>query len=114
MTFVTAQMPDTQGHISPYSGFLLDQDTGGAIRAAGRADIYMGVGPEAQTQAGYEFSRGHLYYLFLKPGLTPNGAVSASQPVQTTSMPAPGGSASGNPSPTGGNETMQQMFPGAK
>ena len=114
MTFVTAQMPDNQGHISPYRGFLLDQDTGGAIRAAGRADIYMGVGPEAQTQAGYEFSRGHLYYLFLKPGLTPNGASSVSQPVQTTSMPAPGASPSGNPQPTGGNETMQQMFPGAK
>lgn len=113
MTFVTVQMPNTQGVISPYRGFLLDQDTGGAIRAAGRADIYMGVGPEAQTQAGYEFSRGHLYYLFLKPGVTPHGAASVSPMVQTTSMPAVSGSYGNAPS-NGGNETMQQMFPGSR
>ncbi len=114
LTFVTTDMPNTQGQISPYRGFLLDQDTGGAIRAAGRADIYMGVGPEAQTQAGYEFSRGHLYYLFLKPGLTPMGGVPAnsyhSSPVQTTSMPPVTGSSQSS----GGYESMQQMFPGAK
>jgi membrane-bound lytic murein transglycosylase A len=28
-------------------GFALDQDTGGAIRAAGRCDVYMGVGDHA-------------------------------------------------------------------
>jgi len=28
-------------------GFALDQDTGGAIRAAGRCDVYMGVGDDA-------------------------------------------------------------------
>jgi len=29
---------------APYTGFVLDQDTGGAIRAPGRCDVYMGVG----------------------------------------------------------------------
>lgn len=47
--------------------FLLDQDTGGAIRAAGRADIYMGTGAAAEMLAGGQFNDGKLYYLVLKP-----------------------------------------------
>jgi membrane-bound lytic murein transglycosylase A len=45
----------------------LDQDTGGAIRAPGRADIYYGIGPEAGAAAGLQFAEGRLYYLLLKP-----------------------------------------------
>jgi membrane-bound lytic murein transglycosylase A len=51
----------------PYEGFVLDQDTGGAIRAAGRCDIYMGQGDEAGHLAGRTYQEGRLYYLFLKP-----------------------------------------------
>jgi membrane-bound lytic murein transglycosylase A len=51
----------------PYSGFALDQDTGGAIRAAGRCDIYMGEGDQAGHLAGQTYQEGRLYYLFLKP-----------------------------------------------
>jgi membrane-bound lytic murein transglycosylase A len=47
--------------------FMADQDTGGAIDAPGRADIFMGVGPEAEALAGEQRSEGHLYYFFLKP-----------------------------------------------
>ena len=47
-------------------GFLLDQDTGGAIRAAGRCDVYMGVGEEAGKLAGVTYREGRLYYIFLK------------------------------------------------
>ncbi len=36
----------------PYRGFALDQDTGGGIRAAGRCDIYMGIGDQAGKLAG--------------------------------------------------------------
>jgi membrane-bound lytic murein transglycosylase A len=46
---------------------MLDQDTGGAIRAPGRADIFMGIGPEAEVLAGGQYAEGRLYYLFLKP-----------------------------------------------
>lgn len=46
--------------------FMVDQDTGGAIKAPGRADIYMGEGLEAETLAGGQFSEGRLYYFFLK------------------------------------------------
>ncbi len=46
--------------------FLLDQDTGGAIRTAGRADVYLGIGDDAEKLAGSTRVEGQLYYLFLK------------------------------------------------
>lgn len=63
---------DTRGHgNNPHAGrpmcrFMLDQDTGGAIRTAGRADIYLGIGPNAERLAGSTKAEGQLYYLFLK------------------------------------------------
>jgi membrane-bound lytic murein transglycosylase A len=48
---------------------MLDQDTGGGIRASGRCDLYMGIGPQAEQLAGQERATGQLYYLALKPGL---------------------------------------------
>jgi membrane-bound lytic murein transglycosylase A len=50
-------------------GFMLDQDAGGAIRAAGRCDIYMGIGDSAARSAGEELSTGELFYLAIKPEL---------------------------------------------
>jgi membrane-bound lytic murein transglycosylase A len=47
---------------------MLDQDTGGAIRAAGRCDIYMGIGEGAEQTAGRQLDTGSLYYLAVKPG----------------------------------------------
>jgi membrane-bound lytic murein transglycosylase A len=55
---------------APLNRFMLDQDTGGAIRAAGRADIYYGVGPGAEQNAGGQFAEGRMYYFFLKHGKT--------------------------------------------
>jgi membrane-bound lytic murein transglycosylase A len=49
--------------------FMLDQDTGGAIVAPGRADLFMGIGPSAETLAGGQYAEGRLHYLFLKPTL---------------------------------------------
>ncbi len=48
-------------------GFALDQDAGGAILAAGRCDVYMGVGDHAGELAGGTYREGQLYYLFIKP-----------------------------------------------
>ena len=50
-----------------YRGFAMDQDTGGAIRAAGRCDFFLGTGPEVGELAGRTFSTGKLYYIFVKP-----------------------------------------------
>ena len=56
----------TRGLIE-YKNFMLDQDTGGAIRAAGRADLYMGAGAAAELLAGGQYATGKMYYFFLKP-----------------------------------------------
>lgn len=53
--------------VRPYQGFALDQDSGGAIRAPGRCDVYMGTGDDAGDLAGRTYQEGRLYYLFLKP-----------------------------------------------
>jgi len=69
LVFFTTNLPRNiagQTYIDPYAGFALDQDTGGAIRAAGRCDIYLGVGDEAGKLAGQTYQEGRLYYLFLK------------------------------------------------
>jgi len=52
--------------VSSVNRFLFDQDTGGAIRTAGRADLYLGIGPEAEELAGRTKVEGQLYYLFPK------------------------------------------------
>jgi membrane-bound lytic murein transglycosylase A len=48
------------------SRYVLDQDTGGAIRGAGRADIFLGTGSLAGARAGLVNHSGQLYYLLLK------------------------------------------------
>lgn len=50
-----------------FTRFMLDQDTGGAIQAPGRADIYMGEGNSAEILAGGQYAEGRLFYFFLKP-----------------------------------------------
>ena len=67
--FLVVPLPSPDGGSEPFRGFMLDQDTGGAIRAAGRCDIYMGVGQSAEELAGREFTEGQLYYIALKPEL---------------------------------------------
>jgi len=50
-----------------FHGFMMDQDAGGAIRAPGRSDIYMGIGDRAEEQAGHQLAEGSLYYIAIKP-----------------------------------------------
>ncbi|MEM6394602.1 MAG: MltA domain-containing protein, partial [Planctomycetota bacterium] len=45
---------------------MLDQDTGGAIRAPGRADLYFGIGAGAEADAGRVAHEGYLFYLLLQ------------------------------------------------
>ncbi len=46
--------------------YVLDQDTGGAIKGAGRVDLFMGTGKVAGDRAGLINATGQLYYLLLK------------------------------------------------
>ncbi len=50
-----------------FSRFALNQDTGGAIRGTGRADLFWGNGENAEIAAGYMQHPGNLYFLVLKP-----------------------------------------------
>ena len=43
--------------------FVLNQDTGGAIRGAGRADLFWGSGEQAGAEAGCMKKSGRLYFL---------------------------------------------------
>ena len=49
-----------------YNGLRVDQDTGGGIRAAGRCDLYMGVGEANEHRAGAQYFEGKMYYLIAK------------------------------------------------
>ncbi|MGI8504594.1 MAG: murein transglycosylase A [Hassallia sp.] len=48
------------------SRFVLDQDTGSAIKGPGRVDYFMGTGQLAGDRAGVTGGNGSLYYLLLK------------------------------------------------
>lgn len=50
----------------PFSRIVLNQDTGGAIKGAGRVDLFWGDGAEAETAAGYMQQPGELYFLIKK------------------------------------------------
>jgi len=49
-----------------YHAFALDQDTGGAIRAPGRCDVFMGTGDAVAELAGRTQAEGKIYYIFAK------------------------------------------------
>lgn len=49
-----------------YVGLRVDQDRGGAIRAPGRCDLYMGEGEANEKRAGGQYFEGRLYYLIAK------------------------------------------------
>lgn len=51
----------------PMHRFVVNQDTGGAIKGPGRADIFWGNGPYAEQAAGHFKQAGDLYFLVLKP-----------------------------------------------
>jgi len=51
-----------------FSRFVVNQDTGGAIRGAGRADLFWGSGRYARIAAGHMRQEGQLYILIKKRG----------------------------------------------
>ncbi len=70
LALVRAKLPyhNAAGQIQQraVSRYVLDQDTGSAIRGAGRVDYFMGTGQKAGERAGVTGSTGQLYYLLLK------------------------------------------------
>jgi membrane-bound lytic murein transglycosylase A len=71
LAFIETQKPllDDAGEIHSwqrFSRFVLNQDTGGAIKGPGRADLFWGNGPYAEIAAGHLKHTGELYFLVLK------------------------------------------------
>jgi membrane-bound lytic murein transglycosylase A len=60
--------PNSRGNLESLrvSRFVLDQDTGSAIKGPGRVDYFMGTGKLAGERAGITGGKGLLYYLLLK------------------------------------------------
>lgn len=61
---------------TPLERFMLNQDTGGAIKGPGRVDVFWGQGPKAILSAGMMKQPGKLY--FLVPKSADTEAVAAS------------------------------------
>ena len=69
LAFVRAVRPDPEkegNHYIPFSRFMLDQDTGGAIKGKGRVDLYHGEGSYAERAAYSTNHTGNLYFLMLR------------------------------------------------
>lgn len=70
VAFVVVEIPVCQdGQVVGWekrARFVIDQDTGGAIRGPGRVDIYMGADPDAEAAAGVMKRDGALYYLLAR------------------------------------------------
>ena len=70
LALIVAPIPDFEpnGKIDTrvVSRYVLDQDTGSAIKGAGRVDVFLGSGEEAGARAGLLNDSGSLFYLLLK------------------------------------------------
>jgi membrane-bound lytic murein transglycosylase A len=71
LAFIRMRKPvlDAEGNVEswiPHSRFVVSQDTGGAIKGAGRVDLFCGHGREAEMLAGSLKERGELYFLVKK------------------------------------------------
>ncbi|MBN1625924.1 MAG: MltA domain-containing protein, partial [Deltaproteobacteria bacterium] len=70
--FISCEKPvlNSRGEIegwTEFSRFVVNQDTGGAIKGAGRADIFWGNGQYAELAAGHMKHQGKLYIIIKKP-----------------------------------------------
>ena len=69
--FISSRKPLVNDHNEitgwiEFSRFVLHQDSGGAIKGAGRADIFWGSGPYAELAAGHLQHEGDLFVLIKK------------------------------------------------
>lgn len=71
LCFIETAIPSPDAHESPdlwkpFSGFVMNQDTGGAIKGPSRCDLFYGNGRYAKFGAGHMNHRGTLYFLVLR------------------------------------------------
>jgi membrane-bound lytic murein transglycosylase A len=73
LAFIVSRKPvlDARGKLigwQPFSRFVLNQDSGSAIRGPRRADLYFGSGDKAGEAAGFMKSAAQIYFLAKKKG----------------------------------------------
>jgi membrane-bound lytic murein transglycosylase A len=70
LAFIETQKPVIENNAIkewvPFTRFVLNQDTGGAIRGPGRVDLFWGQGVEAELSAGYMQQEGKLFFMVRK------------------------------------------------
>ena len=71
LCFIKTEIPqfDKNGQIVkwlPKTAFVLNQDTGGAIKGPGKVDLFFGHGPASELVAGHMKREGKLYFLIKK------------------------------------------------
>lgn len=67
LAWVHGERPALSGGEVPLARFVLNQDTGGAIRGPGRLDLFFGSGDQAGELAGRMKYVGELYFLAPRP-----------------------------------------------
>ena len=72
LSFIQTKKPlvDAENRIHTWTDlhrFVLNQDTGGAIKGPGRVDLFWGTGSYARLAAGHMKHPGAVYFLVLKP-----------------------------------------------
>ncbi|MCX5870967.1 MAG: MltA domain-containing protein [Deltaproteobacteria bacterium] len=90
MAYLISQKPvlDKEGQLLKWETmqrFVLPQDTGAAIKGAGRADLFWGNGHYAETAAGNMKEQGQLYFLVKKDARTTTKDTTLA--AQLTSLP---------------------------
>ena len=66
LAFIQGTQRKEEGDPLPFSQFVIDQDTGGAIRR-GHIDFFQGAGPQAEADAGLlKDEHGRLFFLVLR------------------------------------------------
>ncbi|MBW2567982.1 MAG: MltA domain-containing protein [Deltaproteobacteria bacterium] len=75
LAFIETEKPLINGsgqiHVwTKFKRFVLNHDTGGAIKGPGRADLFYGNGLNAEIAAGHMKHFGELYFLVLKPEIS--------------------------------------------
>lgn len=94
LAWIETEIPvvDERGRLAgwrPIARFVLNQDTGGAIRGFQRADLYMGTGDGPGALAGYMNRPGRMFFPLLKQDGSPrNRSAARHERADSHSRPA--------------------------
>lgn len=88
LAYIDTRKPLVSGSLdiaqwAPLKRFVLNQDTGGAIKGPGRADLFWGSGAYAETAAGHMKHTGALYFLILNEDTPPIPAAGSASALRS-------------------------------